>query len=167
MAGHICQTPEPCSFIVSPPWSATVLLSLNYLTAARPLPCEGRASKYLHTRRANKLQPCFNTFIENCDNFLQKTESQFRTGWPGPVRKHKSSVKMMLPFKIYWLEQIQPTKLQSPSTQHYNMIVKFCINFIFLQSTEILKNYTQKVINNWDIFVKICSKICTPVNYLK
>lgn len=29
----------------------------------------------------------FNTFIENCDNLTQKSGSQLRTGWPGPVER--------------------------------------------------------------------------------
>lgn len=76
-------------------WSTAVqLCSLESSDCCAPVSCEGLASKPIHTKRRKKLEPCINTFIENCDHFLQKTEPQFRTGWPGPVRQHKSSVKV-------------------------------------------------------------------------
>lgn len=44
-----------------------------------------------------------NTFIENCDDFLQETDPQFRTGWPGPVRTRTTLVRMMQRKTCVWI----------------------------------------------------------------
>lgn len=72
---------------------------LQYKFLTDHLGCEFCASeKYIKAKSPQKL---FNTFIENCDNF-QKTWPEFRTGWPGPVRKQaKTFIKIQLKQNLY------------------------------------------------------------------